>query len=122
MNIVEKMVNKRIKKAAWRRTLVGDDIEQKILRQKIQQYRWVIKDTSDTLIYDSDKNGYDGLNSFPIIFEVLEKITEAEKRESKDIFKFSKKEKPRINYVLDARLQSIFPNCNLERTCLEQFS
>ena len=122
MNIVEKFVNKMIKKVAWKSTLSSNKAEQNKINQQIKNYRWVIKNADNVLIYDSDTDGYDGLNRYPIILEILEKISEDEKAERASVIGSRKTCKPKVNYVLDARLWSIFPDNDIEKECLAQFS
>jgi hypothetical protein len=115
MNYIERFVDRRIKRLAWKSTTLGNVFSYKEVENAIDRYRWIIKDNDNQVIYDTESNGYEGLNDFPAVIEALELIKDVEKKEVK-----RKKviDKPEIIFTLDSQLWSIFPYEKLEKICI----
>lgn len=115
MNYIERFVERNIKKLAWRYTNLAEKISYKNVEKSIFQYRWIIKDQNDQVIYDTEKDGYSGLNDYPAVFETIELIASEKKKHIQD-----KKidGKPEVIFTFEPQLRAIFPNLQLENSYL----
>lgn len=115
MNYIERFVDRKIKKLAWKSTTLDSVFSYDKVENKINRYRWIIKDNDKNVIYDTDSDGYEGLNNFPAVTEALELIKDVEKKEvkKKDVV-----DKPEVIFTLDSQLWSIFPYEKLEKICI----
>lgn len=85
------------------------------MKYKINQFRWIIKDSENQVIYDTEINGYEGLVKFPAVVDSLELITSVERTKVKNKKNI---ERQKIVFTLEPRLSSIFPYEQLEEMCI----
>lgn len=115
MNIVERFVDKKLRRSAWKRMVLKNASSYKKTENRINQYRWIIKSSENETIYDSEIDGYEGLNNFPVVIESLELITNVEKKE---VHRKKVVDKPEVIFTFDPQLWSIFPYEELEKMCI----
>lgn len=115
MNYIERFIERKIKRLAWRYTDSSEKFSYKNVEKHISQYRWIIKDQNDLVIYDTEKDGYSGLNDYPAVFEAIELIISEKKK-----YAHGKKidGKPEVIFTFDPQLSAIFPSLHLENICL----
>ena len=115
MNYIERFIERKIKSLAWRYTNLSEEFSYKNVEKSISQYRWIIMDQNDLVIYDTEKDGYSGLNDYPAVFETIELIASEKKK-----YISNKKidGKPEVIFTFEPQLRAIFPNQRLEDSCL----
>lgn len=116
MNYIEKLVDRKLRRLSWKCLTLDRFFTAKKVESMVSQYRWIIKDSDEQIIYDTKVNGYEGLSDFPAVIDALNLITSAEKQ------KVNRKklvDKPEIVFTLDPRLWSIFPYEQLEQMCIQ---
>lgn len=115
MNYVERLVERKLRRLAWKRMNSQNSSFSKRQERKISQYRWIIKNSEDEIVYDTEKDGYERLTDFPVVIEALGIIEPVERK------KISRKTKPverMIIFTIDSQLHSIFPSEKLEAICV----
>ncbi|MCI7129072.1 MAG: hypothetical protein MSA09_00620 [Lachnospiraceae bacterium] len=115
MNHIERLVDAKIKRLAWKSTTLENTLSYKKMEKKINQYRWIIKDAEEQVIFDTEINGYEGLYDFPAVIEALELITSEENIKVKQR---KMADKPEVIFTLESQLWSIFPYKRLEEMCI----
>lgn len=115
MNYIERYIERKIKRLAWRYTNIREKNSYENVEKSISQYRWIIKDQNDQVIYDTEKDGYLGLYDYPAVFEAIELIASEKKRyvQGKKI-----DGKPEVIFTFESQLRAIFPSLQLENSCL----
>lgn len=115
MNYVERLVARKIRRAAWKRMNYNDGSLSKEQERRINQYRWIIKNSEGNILYDTEKQGYEGLLDFPVVIEAFEVIEPVEK---KKIARKKETVERKIIFTIDSQLHSIFPSEELEAICI----
>lgn len=115
MNYIERLVDRKIRRAAWKRMNFNDGGFSNEQKRKINQYRWIIKNSEGIIIYDTEEKGYEGLSDFPVVIEALEMI---EPIEDEQIEKKKEALERKIIFTIDSQLHSIFPSEELEAICI----
>lgn len=115
MNYIERFIERKIKRLAWRYTDLSEKFSYKNVENRISQYRWIIKDQNDIVIYDTEKDGYSGLNDYPAVFEAIELIASEKKKYIRDKRIDGK---PEVIFTFEPQLRAIFPYLQLENSCL----
>lgn len=115
MNFVEKWIERKLRRVSWKIVTLNNSSSFSKMQAQIRQYRWIIKNSENQILYDTEKSGYEGLINFPAAVSALEIIANTEKAKIKNK-KFI--EKQEIVFTLDPRLWSIFPYEQLEEMCI----
>lgn len=115
MNYLERVVKRKIRRVSWKRMNSKAGNRFKGQEQKIGQYRWIIKNSDEEVIYDTEKDGYDGLLNFPVVIEAFEAIEPTEKNKTR---KNKQNFEGKIIFTIDTQLHSIFPSEELEKICI----
>lgn len=119
MNYIERLVDRKLRRFAWKSMRLKRNFSRNGVEVQINQYRWIIKSKDDGILYDTERDGYEGLKAFPVILESLEMIEEAEKSKMKRKREVEKRE---VIFTFDSQLLSIFPNEKLEKMCISTLS
>ncbi|MCR5235243.1 MAG: hypothetical protein K6E53_15270 [Lachnospiraceae bacterium] len=117
MNDFEKIVDRLLRKVAWKTmTYNNHKIYTGTIDKDIKQYRWIIKDAEDNVLYDSDEDDYKGLYEYPVVYESLDMISDVRKTEEKR--KINKRERTSVVFHIDSNLWTIFPSEAVESMCV----
>ena len=115
MNYLERLVDRKLRRLAWKRMNSQNNSLSEKQEHKIGQYRWIIKNSEGDVIYDTEKDGYERLNEFPVVIEALGIIEPVER---KKIRRKKKSVEKMIIFTIDSQLHSIFPSEELETICV----
>lgn len=116
MNYIERFVDRKVRRLAWKNTVLDNSFADFLVESKISKYHWVIKDKEDNVIYDTEVEGYEGLLEYTVVIDAFDLIKDAEKNNNVKRRKLI--EKPEVIFTLDSQLWSIFPYENLEQMCM----
>ena len=115
MNYIERFIERKIRRLAWRYTDLAEKITYKNVEKSISLYRWIIKDQNGEVIYDTEQDGYSGLYDYPAVFEAIELIKSEKKKHIRDR---KIDGKPEVIFTFNTQLRAIFPSLQLENRCL----
>lgn len=115
MNYIERWVDRKLRRLSWKMTKLEHSTLQKETSPQIVDYRWIIKDTEEQIIYDTEKDGYEGLNNFPVVIESLDLIANTKEEEAVEKEYI---DKPEVIFTFEPQLWSIFPYEKLEEMCM----
>lgn len=119
MNYIERLIDRKLRRFAWKSMRLESGFSGIGVEGQINQYRWIIRNKEEGLLYDTERDGYEGLNAFPVVFEALDVIEKAEKTKMK---RKRRVEKRKVIFTFDSQLVSIFPNEELEKMCIPSLS
>lgn len=117
MNYVERLVDRRFRRLAWKNTTLDTDFSYKKWKNQISQYQWVIQNAEGDVIYDTDISGYEGLMKFPAVVESLDLISNVAKSNMEPNTSIKRQ---KIVFTLVLKLSSIFPSEHLEQMCISK--
>jgi hypothetical protein len=115
MNYVERFVDRKLRRLAWKHMNFEESSFSKKQERKISQYRWIIMNSEGAILYDTKKSGYKGLADYPVVIEALEMIEPVEK---KQIIRKKETVERRIVFTIDSQLHYFFPSEELEASCV----
>lgn len=115
MNYVERLVDRKLRRLAWKSMGFKNSSLSRKQERKIKQYRWIIKNSEGIIIYDTEEKGYEGLRDFPVVIEALESIKSVERKEKS---RKKKVDERKIIFTIETQLLSIFPYEELENSCI----
>ena len=115
MNYLERLVERKLRRLAWKRMNSPNGSLSEKQERKISQYRWIIKNSEGDVVYDTEIDGYERLTDFPVVIEALGIIEPVER---KKIRRKKKTVERMIIFTIDSQLHSIFPSEELETICV----
>ncbi|MBR1702169.1 MAG: hypothetical protein IJ716_09480 [Lachnospiraceae bacterium] len=112
MNLIERYLVGRLHKVAWKSLTHQDEsMTGKATNRQLKKYHWIIKNSSDQIIFDTEKDGYEGLvSAYPVVLEAMEMV----EKNKKDLKNRSGKEKTKVVYRIAPNLSTFFPSKQLE--------
>lgn len=115
MNYIEKIVDRKLRRLGWKWMNFDKRRHAEKNEYQISQYKWIIKNSEGVVLYDTERDGYEGLKDFPVVTEALEFIEPVEKKKMGSRKGIVER---RIVFTIDSQLHSFFPSKNLEIQCV----